>query len=315
MALLRQRPQLGNKKGKGGSSTAAATSAGGDGNRMIVLVSVLLVTILLVSVIFPQPIAFDDSTSLLRVTPKLTSSSATTTATTTLMREWRTSGAAECQSLLSSIKTDDADALDRKEALERTNTAKMTFNKDPSTTSSSKDVPYRYCKNGFIDLGTNIGDSIGYFVDNALDFCSPLWVEDYPKTKFTAEFPRPHLDVTTLEVSHRGAKPNPLFGLLQRNMRGYFMDSSKPSSSSNNAGGPETFCVYGMEGNPTFTDRLTKLENFIMDMQPRPVSHIHIFTESVVTATDGPTKLYLDKTSVEQNVSVSLSLSLVSFFC
>ena len=58
-----------------------------------------------------------------------------------------------------------------------------------------------------------------------------------------------------------------------------------------------------MEGNPTFTERLTKLENFISDMNPRPVQHVHMFTESVVTATDGPTKLYLDKTSVEQNVS------------
>lgn len=71
----------------------------------------------------------------------------------------------------------------------------------------------------------------------------------------------------------------------------------------------EKFCVYGMEGNPTFTERLTKLENFISDMNPRPVQHVHIFTESVVTAKDEPTKLYLDKTSIEQNFWGSSILS------
>lgn len=58
-----------------------------------------------------------------------------------------------------------------------------------------------------------------------------------------------------------------------------------------------------------FTERLTKLENFVSDMNPKPVEHVHIFTESVVTATDGPTKLYLDKTSVEQNFWGSSILS------
>lgn len=58
-----------------------------------------------------------------------------------------------------------------------------------------------------------------------------------------------------------------------------------------------------MEGNPEFTNRLTKLEDYISAMDPRPVEHIHIFKESVVTAIDGPTKLFLDKTSVKENVS------------
>ena len=57
-----------------------------------------------------------------------------------------------------------------------------------------------------------------------------------------------------------------------------------------------------MEGNPEFTSRLNKLTNYVMGMSPRPVQHLHIFTESVITAIDGPTKLYLDKTSVAENV-------------
>jgi len=208
------------------------------------------------------------------------------------MMEWRDSSKNECGKLIKTVgRNIDATAVDQKETLERSFVNKMTLNTEPSTTSASKDDPYRRCRNAFIDLGTNIGDSVGYFVDNAIDVCSPMWVDANPRTIFHAKFPRPHLDVATLDFKHRGSKPNPLFGLLQRITKG----SSTATS--------ESFCVYGMEGNPTFTDRLTKLENFISDMNPRPVQHVHIFTESVVTATDGPTKLYLDKTSVEQNVS------------
>ena len=208
------------------------------------------------------------------------------------MMEWRDSSKNECGELIKTVgRNIDATAVDQKETLERSFVNKMTLNAEPSTTSASKDDPYRRCRNAFIDLGTNIGDSVGYFVDNAIDVCSPMWADANPRTIFHAKFPRPHLDVATLDFKHRGSKPNPLFGLLQRITKG----SSTATS--------ESFCVYGMEGNPTFTDRLTKLENFISDMNPRPVQHVHIFTESVVTATDGPTKLYLDKTSVEQNVS------------
>ena len=118
-----------------------------------------------------------------------------------------------------------------------------------------------------------------------------MWVDANPDTKFNNQFPRPHLDVATLNFKHRGSKPNPLYGLLQRTMK-------KASHATS-----ETFCVYGMEGNPVFTERLTKLENFVSDMNPRPVQHLHIFTESVITATNGPTKLFLDKLSKKQNVS------------
>jgi hypothetical protein len=230
------------------------------------------------------------------------------------MDEWRKDFSQSCQDLLSSITRNDRATSDQKEALEKSFIEKILFNPNPATTVNValRDMPYQRCKNAFIDLGTNIGDSVGYFIDNAMDVCSPHWAAKYPKMKFNADFPHPHLDVTTLEVQHRGSKPNPLFGLLQRQMAG--KNSSSRSSGVDatergERGGitPETFCVYGMEGNPAFTERLTKLENFIMDMRPQAVQHVHIFTESVVTAVDGPTKLYLDKTSVEQNVSMGVS--------
>eukprot|EP00536_Pseudo-nitzschia_multiseries_P015055 jgi/Psemu1/320783/estExt_fgenesh1_pm.C_8140003 len=213
------------------------------------------------------------------------------------MTEWRETSQNECSDLIKVGKKVDGSPIDHKESLERSLVNKFSLNAQPSTISASKSNPYRRCRNAFIDLGTNIGDSIGYFIDNAIDVCSPMWADANPGTKFNAKFPRPHLDVTSLEFKHRGSKPNPLFGLLQRQTK------SSPSATS------ESFCVYGMEGNPTFTERLTKLENFVTDMNPRPVQHLHIFTESVVTAKDGPTKLYLDKTSVEQNFWGSSILS------
>ena len=209
------------------------------------------------------------------------------------MMEWRHSAQTECSELIQTVgKNAYAFAMDQKEALERSFVSKVTLNPTPSTISASKADPYRRCRNAFIDLGTNIGDSIGYFVDNAIDVCSPMWIDAHPNTKLDAKFPRPVLDVATLDFKHRGSKPNPLFGLLRRTT------NALPTTATS-----ESFCVYGMEGNPVFTERLTKLENFVSDMNPRPVQHLHIFTESVVTATNGPTKLYLDKVSVKQNVS------------
>jgi hypothetical protein len=65
--------------------------------------------------------------------------------------------------------------------------------------------------------------------------------------------------------------------------------------------GPEDYCYYGIEGNPHFTDRLQKIEDFVMAMRPRPVQHMHFFTESVGAGEDGMTKLYLDTVNTKEN--------------
>lgn len=150
---------------------------------------------------------------------------------------------------------------------------------------------YEKCRHAFIDLGTNIGDSIGYFVDGALDVCTPIWKRKFPRTRINEQFPHPHLDVADLKIQNKGIGVNPLMGMMRKYMTGV-----TPML-------PENTCVYGMEGNPEFTERLKKLENFIMEMKPRPVRHLHIHTETVVTEDDKPTKLFLDKTSVKDNVS------------
>jgi hypothetical protein len=207
------------------------------------------------------------------------------------MKEWRETTEKGCQEILDTNKK----IYEQKEALEISAISKYTV-PDVRTLSGklpSGHVKYEYCLNTFIDLGTNIGDSIGYFVDNSIDPCTPLWMKKLPKTKMNKDFPRPHLDVTETKIYNKGFGSNPLFGMLQKAM----------TEDPNNIVFPENTCVYGMEGNPAFTERLQKLENFVMGMKPRPVRHLHIHTESVVTAVDGPTKLFLDKTSVKENVS------------
>jgi hypothetical protein len=227
--------------------------------------------------------------TLLRATNDV-SIATTTTSSFTSMSEWRAASTQKCQELIDTVSSYiDPTALEKKEQLERSLISELTLpNSVPAQIPLAiQKQPYARCKNVFIDLGTNIGDSVGYFIDNAIDPCSPVWAAKFPKTKFNADFPRPHLNVSSLHIEHKNNKGNPLFGLLQKQAQNI------PS---------ESFCVYGMEGNPTFTERLHKLENYIREVQPKPVQHVHIFTESVVTAQDGPTKLYLDKTSVEQNV-------------
>jgi len=65
--------------------------------------------------------------------------------------------------------------------------------------------------------------------------------------------------------------------------------------------GPEDYCYYGIEGNPHFTDRLQKIEDFVMAIRPRPIQHMHFFTESVGAGQDGMTKLYLDTINTKEN--------------
>ena len=212
------------------------------------------------------------------------------------MNVWRSEVEQNCKTVIeNNNKMDGPEPRKQKEGLEREALSRINF--PPSVTGSlpSHHQAYQFCRNVFIDLGTNIGDSIGYFVDSSLDVCTATWLDTFPKTRLTADFPRPHLDVTSLKIVHEGTGSNPLYGMIQQHLR-----ATDPPQS------PHSFCVYGMEGNPEFTERLQKLENHVMQAQPRPVQHLHIHTESVITAVDGPTKLYLDKTSVKENVSVSV---------
>ena len=209
------------------------------------------------------------------------------------VKDWRTATEKLCQAIVEQPSTSEQLRVQAKEALEVEAIKRFEIPGHGSLRGESlgEHKKYEKCRYAFIDLGTNIGDSIGYFVDGVLDVCTPIWKRNFPRTRMNEEFPHPHLDVADLKIHNKGSGVNPLMGMMRR-----YMVTDPPMH-------PEDTCVYGMEGNPAFTERLKKLENFIMDMKPRPVRHVHIHTETVVTEEDKPTKLYLDKTSIDNNVS------------
>ena len=164
------------------------------------------------------------------------------------MSRWRTSVENECRRHLHHEGTNSAgtkELLKKKYEIEKEGIERLSVPESASPKRPVDHKNYERCKNAFIDLGTNIGDSIGYFIDNSLDVCSPLWMKENPNQKINKDFPRPHIDVAHAKIFNDGLpKANPLFGMLQREM-------NKEGTNLR----PESFCVYGMEGNPEFTDR------------------------------------------------------------
>jgi hypothetical protein len=187
-------------------------------SRTNTMIAVAIVVVVLIFVNLNQQASIDSTTMesyLLRATSSAMGGGLS-------MKEWRDSSKKECGELIETITANfDSTTYDKKENLERTFVKKLILNSEPSSTvSASKDQPYRQCRNAFIDLGTNIGDSVGYFIDNAIDVCSPMFAAANPSKKIMdSAFPRPHIDVATLEFNHRGSKPNPLFGILQSNTK------------------------------------------------------------------------------------------------
>jgi hypothetical protein len=139
------------------------------------------------------------------------------------------------------------------------------------------------CKRIVLDFGSNIGDTAGKAIDAGLLGCNR---EDL-KTKLVG----PVFNTESRQIEDTKKKGrNPLVLEFERLMKGF-----------GPLAGPEDYCYYGVEGNPVFTDRLQSLEDFIMDTRPRPLQHIHFFTESVGAGQDGMTKLYLDTVNKDVN--------------
>eukprot|EP00538_Stauroneis_constricta_P006758 CAMPEP_0119562754 /NCGR_PEP_ID=MMETSP1352-20130426/21433_1 /TAXON_ID=265584 /ORGANISM="Stauroneis constricta, Strain CCMP1120" /LENGTH=419 /DNA_ID=CAMNT_0007611217 /DNA_START=58 /DNA_END=1314 /DNA_ORIENTATION=+ len=152
---------------------------------------------------------------------------------------------------------------------------------------------YKHCKNVFIDLGSNIGDSIAYFVETEFDLCTREWASKFGhERKFRHGLSRIKLDTAFPAFTANSTGSNRASGLFRKYMPVH-----------------EDACVYGMEGNPAFTERLKKLENLLMLMEPRPVQHVHIHTQTVIAGKDGLTELYLDEHSTENNFWGSSILS------
>lgn len=146
------------------------------------------------------------------------------------------------------------------------------------------DQAVKRCHNVVMDFGANVGDTSGHVIDTGLIGCKR---EDLGKE---AKTPESHFNIETKQFEHV-----PKRNMLTQNMEKLMEEVGKGKS------GPEDYCYYGIEGNPHFTDRLQKIEDFVMAIRPRPIQHMHFFTESVGAGEDGMTKLYLDTVNTEQN--------------
>jgi Methyltransferase FkbM domain len=140
----------------------------------------------------------------------------------------------------------------------------------------------RRCKNVVMDFGANIGDTSGHVVDTGMISCDR-------KADLNTATLKSHFNIETKEFE-LVANRNKLTAHLEHLIFSQGSDQ-----------GPEDYCYYGIEGNPHFTERLQAIEDHVMAMNPRPVQHMHFFTESVGAGEDGMTKLYLDTVNTKQN--------------
>lgn len=146
------------------------------------------------------------------------------------------------------------------------------------------DLAVQRCRNVVMDFGANVGDTSGHVVDTGLVGCKR---EDLGKDVATSES---HFNLETKQFEH----------VLKRNMLTKHLEELMKQVGKGESG-PEDYCYYGIEGNPHFTDRLQKIEDFVMAIRPRPIQHMHFFTESVGAGEDGMTKLYLDTVNAKNN--------------
>jgi hypothetical protein len=143
------------------------------------------------------------------------------------------------------------------------------------------DKAVKRCKHVVMDFGANIGDTSGHVIDAGMIGCE-----------------RKDLGAST-SATHFNIETKQFEAVKQRNM--LTRNIEKLMESDGEQVGPEDYCYYGIEGNPHFTERLQKIEDHVMAMSPRPIQHMHFFTESVGAGEDGMTKLYLDTINTEQN--------------
>jgi hypothetical protein len=137
------------------------------------------------------------------------------------------------------------------------------------------------CRSLVLDFGANIGDTSGHVIDAGM-----IWCE---KPGLVAKTPFVHFNVETKQFEDSEIR-NPLTHQLVNIMKEF-----------GSLVGPEDYCYYGVEGNPVFTERLQNIEDYVMGITPRPLKHMHFFTESVGAGEDGMTKLYLDTVNAKNN--------------
>ncbi|GAX25195.1 hypothetical protein FisN_16Hh034 [Fistulifera solaris] len=188
------------------------------------------------------------------------------------LKSWRKKLREACENAKS-----ESDVL----AIEKINKLGFEYPSNPVAQPRNDNAVIR-CKHVVMDFGANIGDTSGHVIDSGMIPCDRT-KDLKAKTSFV------HFDVKTKRFEN-AANRNPLTHNLVNLMTKFGALT-----------GPEDYCYYGVEGNPVFTQRLQAIEDFVMSMRPRPIQHMHFFTESVGAGEDGMTKLYLDTVNTDQN--------------
>lgn len=147
------------------------------------------------------------------------------------------------------------------------------------------------CMYTFLDLGANVGHSLGTFIDSGIEICGGKKMKKQPKY---------NLDENRINEHHKKKMKMIDFGRCFRQKDGV--------CTGDYFNHPEDYCYYGVEGNPVFTERLQQLQFRTMRSSPRPVRRAYFFTETVAHTVAGPTVLYLDTVSKAQNYWGSTTL-------
>jgi Methyltransferase FkbM domain len=197
------------------------------------------------------------------------------------VKEWRQSVRDLCTNAKSAA---DVKAVERKQM----SGFQLPLPTDESKPQPRDDSSVKVCQNVVMDYGANIGDTGGHVLNSGMAWC------DRQSDLQTAT--NPYLFNVIKHNFEFATARNPMVVAIE----GLMEEQTKHLKSSAPLG-PEDYCYYGIEGNPTFTKRLQGIEDVVMAMKPRPVEHMHFFTESVGAGEDGMTKLYLDTINTEVN--------------
>ena len=209
------------------------------------------------------------------------------------IKEWRQSIRTACDNAKNPKQVREISDINKDEF----HTVSNPWKTSSTTDYNDDDSNVIRCKNVVMDFGANIGDTSGHVIDSGMVGCEKRFRKKIVKT------PKVHFNIETKEFEDVD-KRNPLTRQLVKLMLNRTEEAR--NTQSNKAEivdvGPEDYCYYGIEGNPTFTERLQRIEEHVMKhMSPRPLQHMHFFTESVGSGEDGPTKLYLDTVNTKEN--------------
>ena len=204
------------------------------------------------------------------------------------VKAWRSSVQEKC-----AATTTTEDFAQVKKLILEEGFASPSLRKQIDYTSQVQTV--KRCKNVVIDFGADVGDSIGKIIDGGLPGCDKRQLDTEADKQSSMKEP------TFLQGEERIAAGR--WNGVSKYFRERLVEADKQAGAAGDGPprGPEDYCMYGIEGNPTFTKKLQSIEQYIMSLQPRPLRHLHVFTETVGAGKDEPTEIYLDTVNEDKN--------------